>query len=85
VAHAQQTDRVRRVGILQNFSDNDPVASALVAAFLAALRQSGWIAENNVRIDIRWAGTRSNDIRRHAAVLQPGFETSGWAYSGSQL
>jgi ABC-type uncharacterized transport system substrate-binding protein len=69
VAHAQQTNRVRRVGILQNFSDNDPVASALVAAFIAELRQSGWIAGNNVRIEIRWAGTKSNDIRRHAAEL----------------
>jgi putative ABC transport system substrate-binding protein len=69
VAHAQQPDRVRLVGILQNFSDNDPVASALVAAFLAELRQSGWVVGNTIRIETRWAGTKSNDIRRHAAEL----------------
>src|SRR3954453_22053368 len=69
VAHAQQGERVRRVGILQNFPENDPVASVLNATFLKELRQSGWAVGNNIRIETRWAGNRSDDIRRHVAEL----------------
>ena len=69
VARAQQVERVRCVGILQNFPENDPVASVLNATFLKELRQSGWAVGNNIRIETRWAGNRSDDIRRHVAEL----------------
>jgi putative ABC transport system substrate-binding protein len=69
VARAQQGERVRCVGILQNFPENDPVASVLNATFLKELRRSGWAVGNNVRIEARWAGNRSDDIRRHVAEL----------------
>ena len=69
VARAQQGERVRCVGILQNFPENDPVASVLNATFLKELRQSGWTVGNNIRIETRWAGNRSDDIRRHVAEL----------------
>jgi putative tryptophan/tyrosine transport system substrate-binding protein len=69
VARGQQGERVRRVGILQNFPENDPVASVLNATFLKELRQSGWAVGNNIRIETRWAGNRSDDIRRHVAEL----------------
>ena len=69
VARAQQGERVRCVGILQNFPENDPVASVLNATFLKELRQSGWAVGNNIRIETRWAGNRSEDIRRHVAEL----------------
>jgi putative ABC transport system substrate-binding protein len=68
-ARAQQGERVRRIGILQNFPENDPVASVLNATFLKELRQSGWAVGNNIRIETRWAGNRSEDIRRHVAEL----------------
>jgi len=66
---AQQPERVRRIGILQNFPENDPVASVLNATFLKELRQSGWAVGNNIRIETRWTGNRSDDIRRHVAEL----------------
>ena len=69
VARGQQGERVRCVGILQNFPENDPVASVLNATFLKELRQSGWAVGNNIRIETRWAGNRSDDIRRHVAEL----------------
>ena len=68
-ARAQQGERVRCVGILQNFPENDPVASVLNATFLKELRRSGWAVGNNIRIETRWAGNRSDDIRRHVAEL----------------
>ena len=69
IARAQQGERIRRIGILQNFPENDPVASVLNATFLKELRQSGWAVGNNIRIETRWAGNRSDDIRRHVAEL----------------
>src|SRR5204863_2152330 len=33
------------------------------------LQQLGWVDGRNVRIDIRWATTNADDIRRHAAEL----------------
>ncbi len=68
-ARAQQPDRMRCVGILQNFPENDPVASVLNATFLKEMRQSGWAVGNNICIKTRWAGNRSDDIRRHVAEL----------------
>ena len=69
VARAQQPDRMRRIGILQNLPDNDPVASALVAAFLKELQQLGWTVGSNISVETRWAGTASDGIRRHATEL----------------
>jgi putative ABC transport system substrate-binding protein len=68
-ARAQQGERMRRIGILQNLPEYDPVASALVAAFLKKLQQSGWNVGQNILVETRWAGTKSEDIRRHAAEL----------------
>ena len=66
---AQQGGRVHRIGILQNLPENDPVAAALIAAFLKVLQQSGWTVGDNIHIETRWAGIKSNDIRRHAAEM----------------
>src|SRR3954447_24339202 len=60
---------MRRIGILQNLPDNDPVASALVAAFLMELQQLGWTVGVNILVKTHWAGTKSDDIRRNAAEL----------------
>jgi ABC-type uncharacterized transport system substrate-binding protein len=68
-AGAQQSERVRRVGLLMPFPRDHPVAQARLAAFLDGLRHSGWTDGQNVRIDIRWAGGNPNDIRRQAGEL----------------
>ena len=54
-ARAQQGERMRRIGVLQNLPENDPVASALNAAFLKELQQLGWTVGYNIRIETRWA------------------------------
>jgi putative ABC transport system substrate-binding protein len=68
-AHAQQRERMRRVGALIPASADDPDYQSWIGAFQQALAQSGWIIGRNVRIDIRWAGGHADDIRRHAAEL----------------
>ena len=68
-ARAQQSDRVRRIGVLMAATADDPDYQARIAAFQQGLQQLGWSDGRNVHIDTRWATTKSDDIRRHAAEL----------------
>jgi putative tryptophan/tyrosine transport system substrate-binding protein len=68
-ARAQQSSRMRRVGILLSASADDPEFQARVGAFLQGLALLGWTIGRNVQIDIRWAGANAADVRRHAAEL----------------
>ena len=68
-ARAQQPKPVRRIGILLPATSDDAEFQARVGAFLQGLALLGWTIGRNVRIDIRWAGTKADDIRRNAAEL----------------
>ena len=52
-ARGQQPDRMRRVGVLMPFAENDSDAQANIAAFRRALQVLGWTDNRNVRIDYR--------------------------------
>ena len=67
-ARAQQTERVRRIGVLVSVAD-DPEGQARIAAFLQSLQQLGWADGRNLQIDTRWAGGNPERIRRYAAEL----------------
>jgi putative ABC transport system substrate-binding protein len=67
-ASAQQTERMRRIGVLLAGVD-DQEMQARVAAFIQALQQLGWTDGRNVRIEYRWAGGNVDDIRKYAAEL----------------
>jgi putative ABC transport system substrate-binding protein len=58
-ARAQQTDQIRRVGVLMNVAPEHPEGQPFVAAFRQALQRLGWIEGRNIRIDIRWG---ENDV-----------------------
>jgi putative ABC transport system substrate-binding protein len=68
-ARAQQTDRMRRIGVLMNSIANDPLGQARIATFQQALRQLGWSDGRNVSIEIRWSGNDVDLDRRYAAEL----------------
>jgi putative ABC transport system substrate-binding protein len=53
-ARAQQSERMRRIGVLMHTGADDREARARLAAFLQALQQLGWADGRNVRIDTRW-------------------------------
>src|SRR5262245_44847795 len=55
-ARAQQGDRVRRVGMLFGFAENDPESPLRLATFLHSLERLGWKEGLNLRIDFRWGG-----------------------------
>ena len=68
-AGAQQTERVRRVGVLLPAAADDAEFQARVGAFQQGLALLGWTIGRNLRIDTRWATANADDIRRHAAEL----------------
>jgi putative ABC transport system substrate-binding protein len=68
-ARAQQGDRVRRIGALMPFDENDPAWKTGLAAFTQALANLGWTDGRNVRMDLRWAGDDINRIRALAQEL----------------
>jgi putative tryptophan/tyrosine transport system substrate-binding protein len=68
-AHAQSRERVRRIGVLSGFAENDPVAAGSISAFRDGLAKLGWIEERNLRIDLRFAGTDAERLRVYAAEL----------------
>ena len=67
-AHAQQPDRIRRIGAFAGIEE-DAEGQARFAAFLQGLRQLGWTDGRNVRIDYRWGGGNADNIRKQAAEL----------------
>jgi putative tryptophan/tyrosine transport system substrate-binding protein len=69
-AWAQQSDRVRRIGVLTaGPRPDDQDAQANIAAFAEGLQQFGWVDGRNVRIDYRWGLGQADTIRRQAAEL----------------
>src|SRR5262249_41866087 len=69
VARAQPGESMRRIGALIASAADDSVFQARVAAFQQGLAQLGWTDGRNVRLDIRWATTNADDLRRHATEL----------------
>jgi putative ABC transport system substrate-binding protein len=70
VAHAQQGERVPRVGVMMNQSADDPETKMRATAFLQGLEQRGWVDGRNVRIDFRWdAGTVENAPKMAAELI----------------
>jgi len=67
-AGAQQSERVRRIGVLSNLLENDPEAVARLTALRKSLQEFGWVEGRNLQIDTRW-GVDNDRIRKNAAEL----------------
>jgi ABC-type uncharacterized transport system substrate-binding protein len=68
-ARAQQSERMRRVGVLMNRTATDPEGRARLAAFQQGLQQLGWSDGRNIQIDIRWGEDNIDRERKLAAEL----------------
>jgi len=68
-AHAQQSERMRRIGVLMNRAADDPQGQARLSAFQQALQQLGWIDGRNARIDIRWHENDADRVRTYVQEL----------------
>ena len=68
-ARAQQSERMRRIGVLMNTVSDDAEGQARLAAYHQGLQQLGWTVGHNVRIDYRWGSADAEGGRRGAAEL----------------
>jgi putative ABC transport system substrate-binding protein len=64
-ARAQQSERVRRIGVLNILAETDPEAQAWDVAFRKRLDELEWINGRNIQIEYQW-GAESVD---HMASL----------------
>jgi putative ABC transport system substrate-binding protein len=69
VVRAQQSERVRRIGVLMLYPENDSEGQRRAAAFREGLQKLGWVAGRNVEIDFQWGLGDADWIRSAAAQI----------------
>ena len=74
-ARAQQPERMRRIGVLMGYPENDLEGPAFFAAFREGLQKLGWMEDRNIRLDTRWVSPDDAEARQRFAkelvALQP--------------
>jgi len=68
-ARAQRAREMRRICMLMAWAESDPEAQPRVAAFMAALRERGWIDGQTCRIELRWSAGDIERMQRDAKEL----------------
>src|SRR5262245_14534290 len=68
-ARAQQPDRVRRVGVLMRYPENDPEGQVRADAFRKGLENLGWKVGRNIQIQYLWGVGDAEWARAAAAKL----------------
>ena len=74
VARAQQSDKIRRVGVLMGYLETDPEAQERLITFRRGLATLGWSEGSNLHIDVRWssgAAARATSLAKELVALQP--------------
>jgi putative tryptophan/tyrosine transport system substrate-binding protein len=66
---AQQPERLRHVGVLLGFPENDPFTRAIATAFADALGRLGWVEGKNIRTVYRFAAGDPTLFKAYAAEL----------------
>jgi putative ABC transport system substrate-binding protein len=67
--YIQQSKRVRRIGVLSYFKEQNPWLNANIAAFLKQLEEYGWTIGKNLQVDYRWTDCDAERIHQYAAEL----------------
>src|SRR6478672_434954 len=68
-AHAQQPERMRRIGVLMSTVEGDQRGLEYITAFAQGLAELGCTVGRNVRIEYRWGAGDLDRFRRYAAEL----------------
>ena len=72
LVHAQQAERMRRVGVILPAAADDAEYQSCLGAFLQALAQPDWTIGRNLRADIHWAIPRTSANRRRNWLSRAG-------------
>jgi putative ABC transport system substrate-binding protein len=73
-AGAQQSERMRRIGVLMGFGENDPEGMLWLSSFTRAFQELGWTDRRNVHMDVRWGTSiveRQQMLAKELVSLQP--------------
>jgi len=68
-ARAQQPERIRRVGVMMGYAEDDPESQSWLAAFKQKLAALGWTEGRNLRIDTFWTAGDINRVTPFAEKL----------------
>ena len=68
-ARAQQPERVRRIAVLTQYTEDNTEAQRWIAAFREGLQKAGWVEGRNLHIDYRWGGTDVTRLQRLAKEI----------------
>jgi putative tryptophan/tyrosine transport system substrate-binding protein len=68
-AHAQQPERMRRIGVLMLYPENDPAGQLRATAFRQGLEKFGWTIGRNLQIDYLWGVGDADWIQSVAVQL----------------
>jgi putative tryptophan/tyrosine transport system substrate-binding protein len=68
-AQAQQTERIRRIGALMMYAENDPAGQGRAEVFRQELEKLGWTVGRNITIDFHCGVGDGDWIRAAAAQL----------------
>src|SRR5262245_22006649 len=84
-ARAQQSERMRRIGVLMSTSADDPEGQARIAAFSSALHQLGWTEGRNAEIHSRWPKAGEGKYAADLVALAPDVIVATGVYVGPLL
>jgi putative ABC transport system substrate-binding protein len=62
-ARGQQSERVRRVGVLITVGEDDPQGQQQAQTLLRSLQELGWKRGTNLEVDLRWGAPITNASR----------------------
>src|SRR5438876_6192061 len=68
-ARAQQGERVRRIGVIMGFAEDDEVWQAYLATFRQRLQDFGWSEGRNIRFDYQFTGESTERMRTAATEV----------------
>src|SRR5262249_3707708 len=77
---AQQRERMRRVGVLMNMSEDDPDAKPRFVASQQGLEKLGWSEGHNIHFDVRFA-VPTNERQVQMLVKELSRQVPMWSWS----
>ena len=69
VAQTQPSPKVRRIGVLLNYKEDEQEVHVWLGAFRELMEKLGWTERQSVKFDYRWVGNDANFMMRAAKEL----------------
>jgi putative ABC transport system substrate-binding protein len=69
VTRAQQGERIRRIGVLLPYAENDAGTTSYLSGFTQGLAELGWMEGRNLKMEVRWTAGNVDRVRTLAKEL----------------